>query len=175
MVAAATSAMVWPDSELNVTMVPGRARRAGRGHIPGRVHHAGEPDGAEQERHRHLGAQHGRGEIRGGGARAGGHPGSELNLLEGVDVGPEGPLGARTPLEVVPHRTRQPAPGEAPGVGHGADTSRRPPLAYSHLRADLRNDTERTVERGVPGRPWCRPQAGSLRYSRKTFATAAAW
>ena len=32
------------------------------------------------------------------------------------------------------------------------------PFSYTHVRADLRNNTERTVERGVPGRPWCRPR-----------------
>ena len=105
----------------------GCPRCADSGDVARRVHHSGEPHRTEQKGHRDRGAQHARGQIRGH-ARDGPHPRQELHLLEGLDVGPEGGLRTRATLDVVPHRSGYPAPGQTPGVGDGPDTGGRPPL-----------------------------------------------
>ncbi len=112
----------------------GGPRRAGGGHVAGRVHHAGEPDGAEQQRHQHLATEHGGGEVGGGRPLTGGHPGPEGHLIECVEVGPHRRFGTGAPLDVVPHRSRDPAPRHPPGVGHGANPGRGPPFTYPHGR-----------------------------------------
>ncbi len=95
--------------------------------IPRRVHHPREPDRAEQERHRDLGAEHRGPKIRWG-------VGSDADALaqaergDRLEVGTQCHLPAGTALQIVLDRDRDATGGQLPGSVDRVDPACDPPV-----------------------------------------------